>query len=129
MINKIIDWCYYNWKYFAIIGMILFLYSWVNTNSHNIRDLQSPILNEIIKQQDKRISTLEEQLLKFNKDFRKKIIADSILYSNGQKTILEINSQIKDNKYENQKKHIVNSNTDLNQSFDILTNNLKKRSK
>ena len=61
ILNKILDWCHRNWKFFIIIGV--FLSFWVVTNSLKIKELQMPIVDAIVKEQGKRIETLEKQLL------------------------------------------------------------------
>ena len=91
--------------------------------------LNNPIVEQQLKQQEERIETLEYALLKFNQELREKIIADSILYSKGQKQIAELNISIQNNKIENEKKHIINNNTDFNESSIILKSNIKKRGK
>ena len=127
ILNKILDWCHRNWKFFIIIGV--FLSFWVVTNSLKIKELQMPIVDAIVKEQGKRIETLEKQLLILNKELRSRVVADSILYENGQKRIAELNKQIQNNKIENEKKHIINNNTDFNESSIILKSNIKKRGK
>lgn len=127
ILNKILDWCHKNWKFFIIIGV--FLSFWVVTNSLKIKELQMPIVDAIVKEQGKRIETLEKQLLILNKELRSRVVADSILYSKGQKQIAELNISIQNNKIENEKKHIINNNTDFNESSIILKSNIKKRGK
>jgi hypothetical protein len=129
ILNKILDWCHKNWKFFIIVGVFLTISFWVVTNSLKIKELQMPIVDAIVKEQGKRIEILEYALLKFNKELREKIIADSILYSKGQKQIAELNISIQNNKIENEKKHIINNNTDFNESSIILKSNIKKRGK
>lgn len=91
--------------------------------------LNNPIVEQQLKDQKQRIEVLEYALLKFNQELREKIIADSILYSKGQKQIAELNISIQNNKIENEKKHIINNNTDFNESSIILKSNIKKRGK
>ena len=128
ILNKILDWCHKNWKFFIIVGVFLTISFWVVTNSLKIKELQMPIVDAIVKEQGKRIEILEKQLLILNKELRSRVVADSILYENGQKRIAELNKQIQNNKNENQKKHIINNNTDFNESSIILKSNIKKRS-
>lgn len=129
ILNKILDWCHKNWKFFIIVGVFLTISFWVVTNSLKIKELQMPIVDAIVKEQGKRIETLEKQLLILNKELRSRVVADSILYSKGQKQIAELNISIQNNKIENEKKHIINNNTDFNESSIILKSNIKKRGK
>lgn len=129
ILNKILDWCHKNWKFFIIIGVFLTISFWVITNTNKIKELQMPIVDAIVKEQGKRIETLEKQLLILNKELRSRVVADSILYSKGQKQIAELNISIQNNKIENEKKHIINNNTDFNESSIILKSNIKKRGK
>jgi hypothetical protein len=129
VLRKIADWCLNNWKFFVIIGVFFTISFWVVTNSLKIKELQMPIVDAIVKEQGKRIEILEKQLLILNKELRSRVVADSILYENGQKRIAELNKQIQNNKDENKKKHIANDNADFNESASILKSNIKKRGK
>lgn len=113
---------------FIIIGLILYLI-YNNGPKPKYDSINNPIVEQLLKEQAERIENLEYQLLKFNENFRKKIITDSILFYKGQKQIAEINTSLKIQKSENEKKHILNSNYDIEQSYNTLSNNIKKRTK
>jgi hypothetical protein len=115
----------------AIIFIIVVLVYLIYNNEPKPKDdaINNPIVEQVLKEQAERIEQLEFQILEFNKNLRKKEIKDSILFVKGQKDISELKLSIKKSSDEAKQKHILNSNSDIEQSYNTLSNNIKKRSK
>ena len=96
-----------------------------------VKKQNSVINSDLVEYIDKENRIEVEKIKKETSDFRKevfeKIKTDSILFDKKTKEIIELKSQLKLLKIENEKKHIINSNTTTDESSLILRNNIKKR--
>lgn len=96
-----------------------------------VKKQNSVVNSDLVEYIDKENRIELEKIKKETSDFRKevfeKIKTDSILFDKKTKEIIELKSQLKLLKIENEKKHIINSNTTTGESSLILRNNIKKR--
>ena len=96
-----------------------------------VKKQNSVVNSELVEYIDKENRIEVEKVRKEATDLRKevfdKIKNDSILFDKKTKEIIELKSQLKLLKIENEKKHIINSNTTTGESSLILRNNIKKR--
>lgn len=96
-----------------------------------VKKQNSVINSDLVEYIDKENRIEVEKVKKEATDLRKevfdKIKTDSILFDKKTKEIIELKSQLKLLKIENEKKHIINSNTTADESSLILRNNIKKR--
>lgn len=96
-----------------------------------VKKQNSVVNSDLVEYIDKENRIELEKIKKETSDFRKevfeKIKTDSILFDKKTKEIIELKSQLKLLKIENEKKHIINSNTTTDESSLILRNNIKKR--
>lgn len=98
-----------------------------------VKKQNSVINSDLVEYIDKENRIEVEKVKKEATDLRKevfdKIKKDSILFDKKTKEIIELKSQLKLLKIENEKKHIINSNTTSDESALILRDNIKKRDK
>lgn len=96
-----------------------------------VKKQNSVVNSDLVEYIDKENRIEVEKVKKEATDLRKevfdKIKNDSILFDKKTKEIIELKSQLKLLKIENEKKHIINSNTTTDESSLILRNNIKKR--
>ena len=102
---------------------LLILDTGKSTNSKSVID----VYKEIDKEQTKRIENLETIVKQHRDILLMKIKKDSILTIQSQVEINKLNQNIKDLKKANEKVRININNADIDASYDILTNNIKKR--
>lgn len=105
------------------ILILLILDTGKSTNSKSVID----VYKEIDKEQTKRIENLETIVKQHRDILLMKIKKDSILTIQSQVEINKLNQNIKDLKKANEKVRININNADIDASYDILTNNIKKR--
>lgn len=105
------------------ILVLLILDTGKSTNSKSVID----VYKEIDKEQTKRIENLETIVKQHRDILLMKIKKDSILTIQSQVEINKLNQNIKDLKKANEKVRININNADIDASYDILTNNIKKR--
>ena len=103
--------------------VLLFLDNGKPTNSNAVID----VYKEIDKEQTKRIENLETIVKQHRDILLMKIKKDSILTIQSQVEINKLNQNIKDLKKANEKVRININNADIDASYNILTNNIKKR--
>lgn len=96
-----------------------------------VKKQNSVVNSELVEYIDKENRIEVEKVKKEATDLRKevfdKIKNDSILFDKKTKEIIELKLQLKLLKIENEKKHIINSNTTTDESSLILRDNIKKR--
>jgi len=103
--------------------VLLFLDNGKPTNSNAVIDAYK----EIDKEQTQRIEKLEKVIEQHKKILLMKTRQDSVLFMQSQIEINKLNKSIKDLKKSNEQARNNINNADIDASYDILTNNLKKR--
>ena len=103
--------------------VLLFLDNGKPTNSNAVIDAYK----EIDKEQTQRIEKLEKVIEQHKKILLMKTKQDSLLFMQSQIEINKLNKSIKDLKKSNEQARNNINNADIDASYDILTNNLKKR--
>jgi len=103
--------------------VLLFLDNGKPTNSNAVIDAYK----EIDKEQTQRIEKLEKVIEQHKNTLLMKIRQDSVLFMQSQIEINKLNKSIKDLKKSNEQARNNINNADIDASYDILTNNLKKR--
>jgi len=103
--------------------VLLFLDNGKLTNSNAVIDAYK----EIDKEQTQRIEKLEKVIEQHKKILLMKTRQDSVLFMQSQIEINKLNKSIKDLKKSNEQARNNINNADIDASYDILTNNLKKR--
>ena len=103
--------------------VLLFLDNGRPTNSNAVIDAYK----EIDKEQTKRIEKLEKVIVQYKKILLMKTRQDSVLFMQSQIEINKLNKSIKDLKKSNEQARNNINNADIDASYNILTNNLKKR--
>mgnify|MGYP000237461108 CR=1 FL=1 len=91
--------------------------------------IDNPILDSIIKSQNEKIENLEGSLEKISEELRKKNKNDSVLSVKNTSKIYSLEQSINQIKIENGKKHSFIDSSDINQSYNTLTDNIKARKK
>lgn len=110
----------------TFIGCLIYLF----ISSHNATVTTSgsdSSLDFLIKNQNKKIEAIEKKLDSLDIIIVSKIKEDSILTINIKNEIESTKTSIKKLKYENSKGHIIISNSDIDESYSTLTENIKKR--
>ena len=105
------------------ILVLLFLNNGKPINSNAVIDAYK----EIDKEQTQRIEKLEKVIEQHKKILLMKTKQDSLLFMQSQIEINKLNKSIKDLKKSNEQARNNINNADIDASYDILTNNLKKR--
>lgn len=103
--------------------VLLFLDNGKPTNSNAVIDAYK----EIDKEQTQRIEKLEKVIEQHKKILLMKTRQDSVLFMQSQIEINKLNKSIKDLKKSNEQARNNINNADIDASYDILTNNIKKR--
>jgi len=103
--------------------VLLFLDNGKPTNSNAVIDAYK----EIDKEQTQRIEKLEKVIEQHKKILLMKTKQDSLLFMQSQIEIGKLNKNIKDIRKENEKMRNNINGADIDASYNILTNNLKKR--
>lgn len=103
--------------------VLLFLDNGKPTNSNAVIDAYK----EIDIEQTAKIEHLETVIEQHKKILLMKTKEDSIMYMQSQIEIGKLNKNIKDIRKENEKMRNNINGADIDASYDILTNNLKKR--
>lgn len=103
--------------------VLLFLDNGKPTNSNAVIDAYK----EIDKEQTQRIEKLEKVIEQHKKILLMKTKQDSLLFMQSQIEINKLNKSIKDLKKSNEQARNNINNADIDASYNILTNNLKKR--
>ena len=103
--------------------VLLFLDNGKPTNSNAVIDAYK----EIDIEQTAKIEHLETVIEQHKNTLLMKIKEDSIMYMQSQIEINKLNKSIKDLKKSNEQARNNINNADIDASYDILTNNLKKR--
>ncbi len=85
------------------------------------------VLEQIQAEQQKQIDYLRFKTDSLNKELIIKKKLDAELQSRSENEIIDLRLQIKAIKNNANAKKDINNNADLEQSYDILTNNIKKR--
>ena len=85
------------------------------------------MLEQIQAEQQKQIDYLRFKIDSLNKELIIKKKLDAELQSKSENEIIDLRLQIKAIKNNANAKKDINNNADLEQSFDILTSNIKKR--
>ena len=85
------------------------------------------VLEQIQAEQQKQIDYLRFKIDSLNKELIIKKKLDAELQSRSENEIIDLRLQIKAIKNNANAKKDINNNADLEQSFDILTSNIKKR--
>lgn len=85
------------------------------------------VLEQIQAEQQKQIDYLRFKIDSLNKELIIKKKLDAELQSRSENEIIDLRLQIKAIKNNANAKKDINNNADLEQSYDILTNNIKKR--
>lgn len=85
------------------------------------------VLEQIQAEQQKQIDYLRFKIDSLNKELIIKKKLDAELQSKSENEIIDLRLQIKAIKNNANAKKDINNNADLEQSYDILTNNIKKR--
>lgn len=116
------------------IGFVLLLMIIITaTNIHSCKKkptaVDNPILDSIIDAQNKRINELEISLSEVTNELNEKKSQDSILSASNITKIISLQQGIAKLKIDNEKKHIIISNSNLEQSYDALRTNIKARKK
>ena len=105
------------------ILVLLFLNNGKPINSNAVIDAYK----EIDKEQTQRIEKLEKVIEQHKKILLMKTRQDSVLFMQSQIEINKLNKSIKDLKKSNEQARNNINNADIDASYNILTNNLKKR--
>ena len=105
------------------ILVLLFLDNGKPINSNAVIDAYK----EIDKEQTQRIEKLEKVIEQHKKISLMKTKQDSLLFMQSQIEINKLNKSIKDLKKSNEQARNNINNADIDASYNILTNNLKKR--
>ena len=105
------------------ILVLLFLNNGKPINSNAVIDAYK----EIDKEQTQRIEKLEKVIEQHKKILLMKTKQDSLLFMQSQIEINKLNKSIKDLKKSNEQARNNINNADIDASYNILTNNLKKR--
>ena len=120
-------------RFFIFAVLLLVLVTSVVILIPKVKKQNSVVNSELVEYIDKENRIEVEKVKKEATDLRKevfdKIKKDSILFDKKTKEIIELKSQLKLLKIENEKKHIINSNTTTDESALILRDNIKKRDK
>ena len=103
--------------------VLLFIDNGKPTNSNAVIDAYK----EIDKEQTQRIEKLEKVIEQHKKILLMKTKQDSLLFMQSQIEINKLNKSIKDLKKSNEQARNNINNADIDASYNILTNNLKKR--
>lgn len=103
--------------------VLLFIDNGKPTNSNAVIDAYK----EIDKEQTQRIEKLEKVIEQHKKILLMKTRQDSVLFMQSQIEINKLNKSIKDLKKSNEQARNNINNADIDASYNILTNNLKKR--
>lgn len=103
--------------------VLLFLDNGKPTNSNAVIDAYK----EIDKEQTQRIEKLEKVIEQHKKILLMKTRQDSVLFMQSQIEINKLNKSIKYLKKSNEQARNNINNADIDASYNILTNNLKKR--
>lgn len=103
--------------------VLLFLDNGKPTNSNAVIDAYK----EIDKEQTQRIEKLEKVIEQHKKILLMKTRQDSVLFMQSQIEINKLNKSIKDLKKSNEQARNNINNADIDASYNILTNNLKRR--
>ena len=103
--------------------VLLFLNNGKPINSNAVIDAYK----EIDKEQTQRIEKLEKVIEQHKKILLMKTKQDSLLFMQSQIEINKLNKSIKDLKKSNEQARNNINNADIDASYNILTNNLKKR--
>lgn len=103
--------------------VLLFLDNGKPTNSNAVIDAYK----EIDKEQTQRIEKLEKVIEQHKKILLIKTRQDSVLFMQSQIEINKLNKSIKDLKKSNEQARNNINNADIDASYNILTNNLKRR--
>lgn len=103
--------------------VLLFLNNGKPTNSNAVIDAYK----EIDKEQTQRIEKLEKVIEQHKKILLMKTRQDSVLFMQSQIEINKLNKSIKYLKKSNEQARNNINNADIDASYNILTNNLKKR--
>ena len=112
-----------------MVLLTIFIVSKFPENKPKYDALNNPIIKQIQQEQGRRIENLEALILNLQAELSAKSYKDSIIQLKGQKDIESLKTFIKSSKLNNEKKHNLNDNNDIDQSFNILTNNIKARKK
>lgn len=105
------------------ILVLLFLNNGKPINSNAVIDAYK----EIDKEQTQRIEKLEKVIEQHKNTLLMKTRQDSVLFMQSQIEINKLNKSIKDLKKSNEQARNNINNADIDASYNILTNNLKKR--
>ena len=105
------------------ILVLLFLNNGKPINSNAVIDAYK----EIDKEHTQRIEKLEKVIEQHKKILLMKTKQDSLLFMQSQIEINKLNKSIKDLKKSNEQARNNINNADIDASYNILTNNLKKR--
>jgi len=89
--------------------------------------VNSDLVDSIEKENKIQIEKIQRETSEFRKEVSDKIKQDSLLFEKKTREINDLKAQLKFLKIENEKKHIINSNTTADESALILRNNIKKR--
>lgn len=109
--------------FLIFVLVLLFLDNGKPTNSNAVIDAYK----EIDKEQTQRIEKLEKVIEQHKKILLMKTRQDSVLFMQSQIEINKLNKSIKDLKKSNEQARNNINNADIDASYNILTNNLKKR--
>ena len=115
----------------AIIGLVFVLVFAVTVflviPKTPVSIVENPLIEKLQQQYKKDIKELREDVDSYKEQVNSKLYNDSILFVNKTKEINELKLQLKNIKIENEKKHIINSNTTTDEAVLILRNNIKAR--
>lgn len=111
----------------AIIGLVFVLVFAVTVFLVIPKTPVNPLIEKLQQQYKKDIKELREYVDSYKEQVNSKLYNDSILFVNKTKEINELKLQLKNIKIENEKKHIINSNTTTDEAVLILRNNIKAR--
>jgi len=128
-IRNIVHFIYSHRIFFTAIAFGVLLFLWFDSRviKPKYDALNNPILEQVQKEQGERIENLESIVLKLREEISEKSVKDSILQANSKKEISDLKLFIANQKSDNEKKHILNNNNDIVQSYNTLTDNIKKR--
>lgn len=134
--NKVLHWLDINKGFlFKIILPVLFVTVFVFISFRSCNKptgsvvIDNPILDSIIKSQNQKIENLEGSFEKISEELAKKNKSDSVLSVKNTNRIYSLEQSINQIKIENGKKHGFIDSSDINQSFNTLTSNIKARKK
>ena len=105
--------------------IIIFIIATKDNNHTNIE----PYWEQQNSVQKQKIETLTQELNQLKEQLSTKQRKDSILQAQSKKEIAELKAMLKNIKTENEKKRLLLNTADIDEGYDILTNNIKKRSK